>query len=204
VQIEIRNDSVIISGYVNAIERDSRIMHSPHGRFVEQVKAKTFQRALESTDNVNLLMNHNSNMMLGSTMEGNLKLAEDTIGLRAMATITDAETIQKAKDNKLVGWSFGFSVMQNGDHWEDYKDGIQRRYLENIRLLEVSILDNTRTPAYIGTSIESRDGENTLLEHRTVEDTPELIDNSKEEKREDKQINYSIIENEIALLKLKA
>lgn len=206
MRIEIRDNSVIIEGYVNAIERDSRVMNSPQGKFVEQVKTKTFQRALENADNVNVLLNHNSEKKLGSTKEGNLKLTEDTIGLRAMATITDAETMQKAKDNKLVGWSFAFQT--NKDSWGKTDNGIQRRFLEDINLLEVSILDNTKTPAYIGTSIESRDnGEYTLLEQRSIEDSTELIDNStpkKEEKREEEPINYSVIENEIALLKLKA
>lgn len=201
MQIQIRNDSVIITGYVNAIERNSKIMNSPQGKFVEQVKEKTFQRALDNAKNVDLLLNHDSNKKLGSTTEGNLKLVEDNIGLRAMATITDTEVMAKAKANKLKGWSFGFTTRTNGDTWEEGKDGIQKRTLNNINLLEVSILDNTKSPAYSGTSIESRDDEeNTLTEFRSVEDATEVIDNS--EKVEEREVlNYSDVENILKILK---
>lgn len=199
MQIEIRNDSVVVSGYVNAIERDSRVMNSPQGKFVEVVKTKTFQRALENASNVDLLLNHKAERKLGSTSSGELTLTEDNIGLRAMATITDPETMQKAKDKKLVGWSFGFS--SNKDSWQATEDGIQRRFLEDINLLEVSILDNTKTPAYIGTSIESRDNESMLLEHRATDDVAETIDNSTP--LEPIKHDYSIQEAEIELLKLR-
>ncbi len=178
MRVEIRNGSVLIEGYVNAIERDSRVMNGPQGKFVEQVKAKTFQRALDNASDVEILLNHDSSKKLGSTSQGNLKLVEDSIGLRAMATITDVETMQKAKDNKLVGWSFSFQKLK--DSWQPVSDGIQRRFLEDINLREVSILDSTKLPAYIGTSIESRDNGNILIENRTLEDITEIIDNSKE------------------------
>lgn len=203
MKIEVRNDSVIIEGYVNAIERDSRIMNSPQGKFVEQVKTKTFQRALENADNVDILLNHNSSKKLGSTTEGNLTLIEDTIGLRAMATITDEETIQKAKNKELRGWSFGFQMKK--DSWGKTDSGIQRRFLEDINLLEVSILDNTKICAYVGTSIESRDGgEEFLLEQRFNDSEIEVVDNTEEIRCEQNKIVYNLLENEILILKLKA
>jgi len=194
MRIEIRNDSVVISGYVTAVERESRVMNSPQGKFVEVVRSKTFQRALESAINIDVLLNHSKK--LGSTTEKTLMLTEDNIGLRAIATITDAETVKKAKANELVGWSFGFQ--KNKDSWQDGENGVQKRFLEDINLLEVSILDNTKTPAYIGTSIESRENESILIENRTIEDNIELVDNStkKEEKRE-QTIDYSLIENDL-------
>ena len=195
MRIEIRNNSVLISGYVTAVERESRIMNSPQGKFVEVVRSKTFQRALENAGNIDVLLNHDAIRKLGSTTEGNLILTEDNIGLRAMATITDAETMQKAKENKLIGWSFGFQNKR--DSWQPGDNGIQKRFLEDINLLEVSILDNTKTPAYIGTSIESRENESVLIENRTIEDTTELIDNSTKEET----IDYSDIENALKILK---
>ena len=67
----------------------------------------TFQRAIDRADEVKILLNHDYSRNLGST-KTNLKLYEDNIGLRAIAEITDAEVIQKAKEGKLRGWSFGF------------------------------------------------------------------------------------------------
>ena len=39
---------------------------------------------------------------------GNLELYEDNIGLRAIATVTDEQVIEKARNKELRGWSFGF------------------------------------------------------------------------------------------------
>ena len=205
MKIEIRNDSVFISGYVNVVSRDSRILSSNTGKFIEQVKPLTFQRALSKTDNVDLLFNHKTNRLLGGTKSGNMKLWEDAIGLRAECTVTDTEVIEKARNKELRGWSFAFSVLPNGDTWEDGKDNIKRRYLEDITLPEVSIL--SVTPAYIATSIESRGEENILTEYRYIDEDVELVDNTivkvDKEKRELPPIDYSIIKQEIELLKLK-
>ena len=34
-KVEIRGDSVHIDGYVNAVERESKVLHDEHGQFVE-------------------------------------------------------------------------------------------------------------------------------------------------------------------------
>lgn len=201
MKIEIRNDSVLLDGYVNAVARDSRPIPSVKGKFVEQVMPKTFERALMKAENVDLLLNHDKNRKLGSIKEGNLELFEDNIGLRAICTVFDEEVIKKAKNNELRGWSFGFYI--NKDHWEE-KDGIQRRYLEELELNEVSILDNTRVPAYIATSIETREGQDIVKETRGEEFKAVIEDKSQEEeKRENKTIDYSQYEKEIDFLKMK-
>ena len=201
MKIEIRNDSILLDGYVNAVARDSRPIPSVKGKCVEQVMPKTFERALMKAENVDLLLNHDKNRKLGSIKEGNLELFEDNIGLRAICTVFDEEVIKKAKNNELRGWSFGFYI--NKDHWEE-KDGIQRRYLEELELNEVSILDNTRVPAYIATSIETREGQDIVKETRGEEFKSVIEDKSQEEeKRENKTIDYSQYEKEIDFLKMK-
>jgi uncharacterized protein len=200
MRIEIRGNQVLLDGYVNVPGKDSRVLPSPKGRFVEQIMPKTFERALNKAENVDLLMNHMSDRKLGSTQEGNLELYEDSIGLRAKCTVTDDEVIEKAKNGELRGWSFGFIV--NKDTWEDGQNGIQRRFVEDLDLLEVSILD--KTPAYIATSIEAR-GEDTLItEQRNEEFSATVEDNSEPvEKRDVNQIDYSLYHKEIEILKLK-
>lgn len=157
-KIEIRADQVILDGYVNAAGRESRVMPSMRGKFVEVVEPGTFGKALQRNDNVELRFNHGQ--VLGSTKDGTLKLFEDNIGLRAIATVTDPMVIEKAKNKELRGWSFGF--FKNQDRWEDTDKGYQRRFLEDIDLKEVSILD--KTPAYIATSIEERGEDETISE----------------------------------------
>jgi uncharacterized protein len=165
MRIEIRGNQVLLDGYVNAVGRESRVLPSSRGPFREQIKPGTFERALQKTDNVGLRFNHDEKRQLGSTKDGNLQLWEDNIGLRAIATVTDEEVMQKAKDGKLTGWSFGF--IDQKPNWQDGQDGVQRRFLEDIELLEVSILD--KTPAYIATSIEARGEENVITESRSDE-----------------------------------
>ncbi|MEH7391766.1 HK97 family phage prohead protease [Bacillus sp. JJ1474] len=201
MRIEIRGDQVLLDGYVNTVDRESRVLPSPRGRFKEKIAPKTFEKALMKAENVDLLFNHNKDRKLGSLTDGNLQLYEDNIGLRAIATVTDEEVIQSAKESRLTGWSFGF--IANKDRWEDGTDGIQKRYIEDLDLLEVSIL--TQTPAYLATSIESRGEKSYITEQRSEEFTANIEDNSdkKEEKCEETQIDYLNYEKEIEILKLK-
>lgn len=79
MKVELRNDSVYIEGYVNAVGRDSRpIRDKTTGkRFVEQIVPGTFKRALAKNE-VKLLLDHDHSRELGST-ETNLTLYEDNI-----------------------------------------------------------------------------------------------------------------------------
>jgi len=202
MRIEIRNNSVLLDGYVNAVARDSRPIPSPKGKFIEQIVPKAFERALMRTDNVDLLLNHDKTKKLGSTKEGNLELFEDNIGLRAICTVTDSEVIEKAKNNQLRGWSFGFYI--DKDKWEE-KEGVNRRYVEELELTEVSIIDNTRIPAYIATSIETREDKD-IIEETRGEDFKAVIENNfnaLEEKKEEEKIYNSNFKESLKSLKMK-
>ena len=187
MKVEIRNNSVTLDGYVNVVDRESRELPSPRGLFREVITPGTFEKALTATNNVDLLFNHNESRKLGSTSEGNLQLYEDNVGLRAIATITDSEVIQKAMNNELRGWSFGF--VAKSDEWKE--DGeIQKRYVNDMELREVSILDCT--PAYIATSVEVRGDNQSFIEYRSDEKMKTSVTNYDEmEKRNNilKQIN---------------
>lgn len=154
MRIELRNDRVIIDGYVNAVARDSRPIRdrTTGERFVEQIVPGAFRRALEHNE-VKLLLNHDENRLLGST-QTNLTLYEDEIGLRAHAEVEDPEVIEKAREKKLRGWSFGFK--EEGASEEITSSGMKRRFIEDMELLEVSIIDERKVPCYRGTSIEAR------------------------------------------------
>lgn len=174
MRIELRSDSVVLDGYVNVTQRESRILPSPRGRFVEEIMPKTFERALQKNKSVDLLFNHDRNRKLGSTETGELELREDNVGLRATATVYDKEIMDKAEKGELRGWSFGFSSIR--DQWKTREDGMQKRILEEIDLFEVSILD--KAPAYIATSIEKRGEDDVLTETRAEEFEAKIEDNS--------------------------
>ena len=98
MRLTIRTDSVEIEGYVNAIERKSKPLFSRMGQFIERICKGAFSKALKRNDNIRILLNHDWNRDLGGTKDRNLELAEDNIGLRAKATITDKEVVEKAKE----------------------------------------------------------------------------------------------------------
>ena len=187
MQVEIRNDSVFISGYVNAVERLSKpIRETLHGKirtFLERIKAGVFRTALKRNKNVLVLLNHDNNRVLASTEDGNAILEEDNIGLKAEITITDTEVVQKAREGKLSGWSFGF-IANDDELTTEGNDEI--RTVTDLELLEVSILDDTKSPAYYGTSIESREGGAKMIEIRAdafaEEQTEETAPAEKEQK----------------------
>ena len=190
MRVEIRNDSVLIDGYVNAVGRDSKPIPCINGKFIEQIEPRAFDKALNKTDNVDLLLNHDENRKLGCTKDGNLELFEDNIGLRAICTITDKDVIEKARKGELRGWSFGFAV--DKDRWEDTNKGYQRRYVEDLELFEVSILDNRKNPAYAGTSIEMREDKEVVAEFRSSDNEAINIEESSIDK-----FDYSKYENQI-------
>lgn len=194
MQIEIRsNNEAVISGYVNAVERDSRIMPKGKGAtavrsFVERVRAGTFDKAIKRGTPIELRFNHDK--IIGDTTK-NLELYEDNIGLYARAIISDTEVIEKAQRGELRGWSFGF--IAEGETWD--KEGeLDRRTLEDIDLKEVSILD--KTPAYFGTSVEVRGEESNVFETRGIAGNIKLIG-----KESPKANSLEIYEKELEILK---
>lgn len=167
MKIEVREDKVIIDGYVNAVERFSKVLTRKTGKFIEKIMPTVFQRAIEKNKAIKVLLNHDYGMELANTKDGNANLYEDNIGLRAIVEITEPTVIEKAKQGKLKGWSFGF-ICNKCDEVENDK-GIAERTVRDIDLIEVSILDDRKIPAYIGTSIEMRDGQVMEIEFRTEE-----------------------------------
>ena len=207
MQIRVKGDSVEIEGYVNAVERKSKPLWSRIGQFVERICKGAFKRALERNDNVRILLNHDPTRDLGGTKDGNLELKEDNIGLHARAVITDPEVVEKARNGDLVGWSFGFfdrEVEQRTD-----EDGLPLRNVRDLDLEEVSILDNTTTPAYDGTLVAVRSEESSIFFgetfadeiHVRAEEQPNTDEVPKQQETVEEHINYDEYEILIADMK---
>ena len=160
MQITVRADSVEIEGYVNAIERASKTLRDRVGEFIERICKGAFKKALERAEDVRLLLNHDASRDLGGIKDGNLELYEDSIGLHARATITDSEVVAKAKRGDLVGWSFSFTDRDVDKHMDE--DGVTIREVKDLNLYEVSLLDRSKTPAYDGTLVCVRSGDEVI------------------------------------------
>lgn len=196
--MEIRkldNNAVIIEGYVNAVCRDSKEIRAFGKTFVEQVRPRVFEKALKRNSDVKLLYNHIENRCLGST-KSNVELYEDAIGLHISAVVKDDEVRMDADKGKLKGFSFGFNKIK--DNWEQMSDGKERRYLEDIKLNEISLL--SVTPAYNGTVVETRaeNDESEVLELRFIENEQEIIEEIENESNVDMS---SVYDTELFLCK---
>lgn len=207
MKVNIRADSVEIEGYVNAVERNSKPLMSRIGKFIERICKGAFKKALKRNDDVHILLNHDWQRDLGSTKKGNLELTEDNIGLHARACITDPEVVKKARNNELVGWSFGF---QDRDVDNSTYDGMPYRAVKDLDLFEVSLLDRTKSPAYDGTLVTARAeteeihfrGEDFIDNIEITEETPkEIIEETPEEEQQEREEQgpkqQEIVENKI-------
>lgn len=196
--LEFRDKHMTIEGYVNAVERYSKELREHGKKFTEKIKAGAFKKALERNKNVKLLFNHNQERVLANQEDNTLELTEDSIGLRAKATIRDEIVIEDAKAGRLTGWSFGFTCLS--DSWKNDT----RRIVNDLYLHEVSLLNVE--PAYIGTSVEVRRADDTVItevrvyteEQTTVKDTEEQT--AKKDTEENKDIDA--LERYIQLQKL--
>jgi HK97 family phage prohead protease len=185
MKIIIRSDSVTLEGYVNAVERNSKVLNERGVDFVEKIKAGAFGRAIKRAKDIRILLNHNSSRDIGGISDGNLSLEEDAIGLKVKAKITDPEVIADARRGDLVGWSFGFTD-RSVSQMRDTESGLPLRIVKDLNLEEVSILNRKHTPAYAGTLVnvrgEGEDTEKVNLSDLYVEDI-ETIDESETEER---------------------
>lgn len=167
-ELDTSKDKMTFRGYAAVFNSPSQPLP-----FIEYIREGAFKRSLKSRNEVKMFKNHNTDIVLGSTRAGTLRLTEDSTGLLAEADLpptTDGKDLsilmQRGDVNSM---SFGFSVPPRGDSWSD--DG-QTRELHQIRLHEVSIV--TGFPAYEATTASVRSID--FLATRTAVDADALAD----------------------------
>lgn len=173
MKIEIRADGVHISGYVNVTEKKSRPVITPHGRVVEEIEPRAFEKALGRAENVPMTKDHDPAVVLAETRAGSLRLYEDEIGLHYDADITDAQTIEEARAGKIRGLSFG---MRNViDILEERAEDLPLRRIKDLDLDHIALVVN-RMPVYSATSVEVRADAVVDIETRTTEKFPQIME----------------------------
>ena len=130
---------------------------------------------------------------MGHTGE-NVQLIEDAVGLKITAKIEKSnpnyeEILNNISFNRLTGFSFGFIPLKQS--WEDDKHVT----VEDMKLLEVSLLNVT--PAYNGTVVQTRDkdGEQIHLRYADREEGDEMEELLKELIAEVKSLKEAILED---------
>lgn len=152
LEIRVNDESVEITGYVNAVGRESHPLRDREGYFIETVMPGTFARALNLNPNIPALLDHDPTRVIAKDKD--LELHEDAVGLHVHAISRDPEVRIKAAEGKLRGWSFGFRPIRETS---GERDGLRHRVLHEIELREVSLIDDRKNPAYPATSVYTRD-----------------------------------------------
>lgn len=186
---EIREDnSVELSGYISVCRCDSKRLRDKAGEFIEQIMPNAFKRSLLKNPNIPILFNHKWDRQLGRNGVNECRVYEDNIGLRYFIRTNDEEVVSLAKAGKLKGTSFGFYSLK--ETYETLKDGLKRRFVHDLQLLECSIL--SVEPAYLATSVEVRaEGEKEMelrvFPNEPVEETAteEIVEENVEETTEE-------------------
>ena len=145
-KFEVREDAdgMRLEGYAALFNSRSENL----GGFTETINPGAFRSSLKARNDIKLLWNHNSDIVLGSTRAGTMTLIEDDRGLRVSALLPNNTAGRDARESiarrDVTGFSFGFSMpARGGDEWSS--DGTER-VLKSVRLHEVSV--GVAFPAY--------------------------------------------------------
>lgn len=125
--------------------------------WIETIERGAFARYLASGEDVKVLWNHDTNIVLGATGNGTASLREDEKGLYGSVEINENDqdavnAYARIARGDVSGCSFGFDVARQEEWWDD--DGVYHTKLTEIDpLYEVSACT---FPAYKATSISAR------------------------------------------------
>lgn len=128
--------------------------------WMETIERGAFAEYLASGEDVKVLWNHDSNIVLGSTGNGTATLREDEIGLFGTVEINenDQEAVNayaRIARGDVNGCSFGFEIDRQ-EEWWDEQGVYHTKILRVDPLYEVS---PCTFPAYKATSITARNEE---------------------------------------------
>ena len=161
-QTREENGRRYIEGYFSVFNQPYEVFPG----WIEEIAPGAFSRTLRESKDVKVLWNHNSDIVLGSTVNRTATLREDDVGLFGSNEINEDD--QEAKNGyarvargDVRGCSFGFEIKAMEERWDD--EGNYRTRITDVDLFEVS---PCTFPAYVQTSISARAKEE-LEEART-------------------------------------
>jgi HK97 family phage prohead protease len=144
LEIRQEGDGMTLRGYAAVFNSPSQPLP-----FIETIQPGAFRDSLKSRNDVKLLWNHDTSVVLGSTRAGTLRLTEDERGLLVEASLP---LTQAGKDaaisisrGDVTAFSFGFRIPAGGDEWASASE----RVLKRVNVHEVSV--GVAFPAYTAT-----------------------------------------------------
>jgi len=149
---ELRAKGRKLEGYAAIFGTEARVSD-----FREVIRPGAFKASLAG--DVLALADHDPAKVLARTRSGTLRLAEDMRGLAFSLDIPDTtaghDILELAERGDLGGMSFGFSVPDGGQRWQD-----DLRELLHVNLHEISVVSSW--PAYAGTTVTARSAHHVL------------------------------------------
>lgn len=151
IEVRMDGDKNTVRGYAAVFNKESHDL----GGFIEVIEPGAFSNVL--TDDVRALIDHKSELILGRTESGTLRIGEDEVGLwyeyDSPNTSYANDLLESMKRGDVTQSSFGFSVNQNGQKWEKRGDKMYRSITGVSKLFDVSPVTY---PAYPDTSVAAR------------------------------------------------
>jgi len=134
------------------------------GMFSEIVRPGAFGRAIEQSQDVRALFNHDENHVLGRTRNGTLRLTEDARGLAVEIDPPDTQVgrdvVELIRRGDVSQMSYAFVVQS--EKWTERKGGLPLREVLDLDLYDVSPVTY---PAEITTEVGLRSAESVLADH---------------------------------------
>ena len=144
LEIRAEGDGMTLRGYAAVFNSPSQPLP-----FIETIEPGAFRASLESKNDIKLLWNHDTSVVLGSTRAGTLRLIEDTRGLLVEADLPETQAGKDAaisiQRGDVTAFSFGFRIPAGGDEWASASE----RILKRVNVHEVSV--GVAFPAYTAT-----------------------------------------------------
>lgn len=154
LEVRADNNQPSLSGYAAVYNAETEIA----GLFREQIAPGAFSSALDGTDDVRALFNHDPNVILGRTTSGTLHLSTDKRGLRYSVDLNmeDPDAVRvhaKVKRGDVNGSSFGFRVLE--EKWQEPKNRNELA-LRTITRAELFDVSPVVFPAYPQATVSAR------------------------------------------------
>jgi hypothetical protein len=142
-----------LAGYASVFDAPTDL-----GPFDEVVRPRAFRRALKTKQDVRALINHDSNLVLGRSASGTLRMTEDEKGLKVEIDPPDTQyardLIAVMRRGDVSQMSFAFLPTDDGERvTRDDETGRRLRELTDVDLFDVSVVTY---PAYADTSVALR------------------------------------------------
>lgn len=166
------NGSPVFTGHAAVFDSRTAIGNPLSWGWYEEIASGAFSKTLQEGD-ARFLVDHDTSMLLARVSAGDLRLAEDSVGLDVEADLDTElsyarDLVRNLERRRITGMSFGFRVTK--DEWSqvDIEAGDQTvsadlRVIREVQLFEVSAVT---FPAYEATDAGLRSVAETIKSSR--------------------------------------